>query len=259
MKFIATIILLLNLLSFANCQKRENKIENNSPVKSINNFDTKPLSKLFEAIKAKNVENVELKKDEIVVGKSKIKVLTTVEYDGSNQGKWIFAVKYDTKLIDENEMIFTVGSIGIGSDKNDAEETSVDEWIALFGTAFSELLTKAEGNTIGDFKVYSGLMGIRGEKPSQSWIDGSPAMNKKIISVLLPMIKKSNKEINALNLMLSVSPNGEITGECRLNNEVSQEILTELKKLKWGKSQTGYLFKQFYLLKKWQEVLKLRK
>ncbi len=250
MKFIAAIILLLNLLSFASCQKKENKLENTSSINSLNNFDAKPLSKLFEAIKSKNVENIELKKDEILVGRSKIKVITAVEYNGSNQGKWIFAARYDTKLTTTSETIFTVGSIGIGNDKNDAEETSIDEWMALFGKAFSEMLAKSEGETINGFKVYSGLMGIRGEKPSQSWIDGSSEMNKKIVSVLLPIINKSNEEINSLNLMLSVNPNGEVAGECRFNNEISQEVLTELKKLNWEKSQTGYIFKQFYLSKK---------
>lgn len=252
MKFITAIILILNLLSFVSCQKNEGKMEKSSSIKPSGDFESKPLSKLFEAIKSKGIENVELKKEEILVGKAKIKVITTVEYDGSNQGKWVYAARYETKLIDTSETTFTVGSIGIGSDKNDAEETSIDEWIALFGKAFSEMLTKVEGEIIGNFKVFSGLMGIRGEKPSQGWIDGSPQMNKKIISILLPIIKKSNKEINSLNLILSINPNGEIDGECRFNNEISQEILTELKKLNWEKSQTAYLFKQFYLLKKSQ-------
>lgn len=252
MKYIAAIILLLNFLSFASCQKNENKTENNLSSDLSSDLNTKPLSKLFQIIKSKQGENIELKEDEIVVGKSKIKVSTTVEFDGIKQGKWIFAARYDTKLVDTSETTFTVGSIGIGSDKNDAEETSIDEWIALFGTAFSEMLTKPKGTAINDFNFYSGLMGIRGEKPSQSWIDGSSEMNKKIINALLPIIRKSSKEMNSLNLMLSVNPNGEIAGECRFNNEISQEVLTELKKLNWEKSQTGYVFKQFYLLKKSQ-------
>lgn len=250
MKFLTTIIVLLGLLSFANCQKNEIKAENKSPNKSGNDLELKSLSKLFQAIKAKNVEDVELNENELRVGKSKVRVSVTVEFDDSNQGQWFFAARYDTRLIDTDETVFTVGSIGIGSDKSDAKETSIDEWGALFATAFAEMLAKSEGSTIGEFKVYSGLMGIRGEKPSQGWIDGSSEMNKKIINALLPIIKKSNKEINSLNLMLNVKQDGEVDGECRFNNEISQEVLTELKKLNWEKSQKGYLFKQIYLLKK---------
>jgi hypothetical protein len=246
MKFLVVIILFQSFLSFASCQKNEN----NSQIKSMSDLDTKSLSKLFQAIKAKNIENAELKKDEIVIGKTRIKVITTIEHDLSNQGKWIFAASYDTKLIDTNETVFTIGSIGIGSDRNDAEKTSIDEWIGLFGSALVEMLAKSEGIKIEDLHIYSGLMGIRGEKPSQSWLDGSPEMNKKIINVLLPIIKKSNKNIDSLNLILTVSKNGEVEGECRFNNEVSEEVLSELKKLSWGKNQTDFMFKQFYLIKK---------
>ncbi|CAN5289047.1 hypothetical protein BH10ACI1_BH10ACI1_03550 [soil metagenome] len=254
MKFLFTKILLLSLLLFTNCQNNEGKNENKSEVKSektsVNELEKKSLAKLYEAIKAKKNEDIELKEDEIRIGKAKVKVSTAIEFDGNRQGKWIFAARFDTKLIDTTEAVFTVGSIGIGEDKNDAVETSIDEWIGLFGTAFSEMLSKSEGIKVGGFKVFSGLMGIRGEKPSQGWIDGSPKMNEKILNALLPIIKKSNKEMNSINLMLTVNENGEIDGECKMNNEVSQDILNELKKLNWEKSSTGYLFKQFYLIKK---------
>lgn len=250
MKFIAAFILLLSLLSMANCQKTQTKTENKPQIKVADTLDNKSLAKLLEVIKSKNIQNVELKDAEIVVGKSTVKVATTVEHDVFNQGQWFFAVRFETRLIGTNETLFTVGSIGISNDKKDAEQTSIDEWIGVFGTAFADMLAQSREFTVGDFKIYSGLMGIRGEKPAKGWMDGSPEMGKKIINALLPLFNKSNKEINSLNLMVSVNPNGEVNGECRLNNEVSPEVLAELKKLNWEKSEVGYLLKQFYLLKK---------
>lgn len=254
MKLIAAIFLLLNFLTFASCQKTEVKSEikpiETPQTKSGSNLNTKSLTKLFELLKSKNIKDIEIKADEIRAGNSKIKVSTTVEHDVFNQDRWIFAARYETRLIDAGETLFTVGSVGIGSDKNDAEETSIDEWIGLFGTAFAEMLAKSNDLKIGGFDIYAGAMGIRGEKPAESWIDGSSAMNKKIIGALLPLIKKSNREITSLNLMLTVNQAGEIEGECRINNEVSAGLLAELKKLDWTKSQTLYMFKQFYLLRK---------
>lgn len=210
-----------------------------------------PLEKLYQVIKAeKNNANAELRADEIQIGTVKIKVLTTVEFDGAHQGKWIFAAKYETSLIDKKETVITLGSIGIGENKKDAAATSIDEWVALFGTSLSQMLAKSETGIVnGDFIIYPGLMGIRGEKPAQTWTDGSQEMNKKIINTLLPTIKKTNKEITTINLMIIVDKTS-VEGECRINNDVSEEVLTEIKKLDWKTSQTGYMFKQFYLIKK---------
>lgn len=251
MKLLAVIFLLLNILSSVSCQEKiDNKIENKSQVQPTDNLETKALAKIFDSIKNQKIEGAELKADEIVIGKTKIKVTAATEHDMSNQGGWIYAARFETKLFALQENVFTVGSIGIGKDRNDALQTAIDEWAAFFVTAFSEMLANQTGSEIAGFRIYPGLLGIRGEKPTPSWIDGSAEMNKKIINALMPVIKKSDREINSLNLMLSVTPNGDVDGECRINNEVSQEILAELKKLNWDKSQTGYLFKQFYLLRK---------
>lgn len=263
MKFLFRINLLLSLLLFVGCQKNDgqskSKVEDKPESKAVSELEKKSLLKLYESIKAKNIENLELKYGEIVIGKTKVQVSATVEFDGDRKGSWIFAARYDTRIIDTNETVFTVGSIGIGNDKKDAEETSIDEWIALFGKAFSEMLANSEGIIVGEFKVYSGLMGIRGEKPSSGWVNGSSEMNKKIVNVLLPIIKKSIKEINSINLLLTVNKNGEIDGECKINNEVSQELLNKIKKLNWDKNPTGYLFKQFYLIKKNKSSIILQK
>lgn len=213
------------------------------------NLEKDAMEKLF-AIIVKNNKNAELKDNQIFLGNKKIKVSVITEFDESNQGKYVFAGKFVTEIIDSKENSFSVGSIGIGEDRKDAVTTFIDEWIGLFGTAFSDMLANSNSIKVENYQIFSGLMGIRGEKPTNGWVNGSSEMNKKIISALLPIIKKSNKDLNATNLMITVSEKGEIDGECRLNNEVSQEVINELKKLKWDKGSSIYMFKQFYIINK---------
>lgn len=221
----------------------------NAPVGEL---EKKALAKLFEAVSnAKDGKDVELKADEIRIGKSKVKVSAALEFDAAHEGKWVFAVRFDTKLTDAKETIFTVGSVGIGTDRKDAVETSIDEWVGIFGAALARMLAKPDaGIVLDNFVVFPGLMGIRGEKPAASWIDGSPEMNKKIINAALPVIKKSRHEISSINLIITVDKTGGVNGECRINNEVSGELLDEIKKLDWKTGAKGYMFKQLYLIAK---------
>lgn len=212
------------------------------------NLNKIALTKLFDIVKSENKEAV-LGENEIVLGKDRIQVKVTIENELEDEKDYIIAARFDTKLTRMDENIFTVGSIGIGVDKKDAEETVVDEWIGLFGVALGNLL-QDKAIKIDNLKVYSSLMGIRGQKPSNSWIDGSPEMTKKIVNTLATLIKKQNKEINSINLIIAVSQEGEIQGECYLNNEVSREVFDKIKELNWTKGDSPYMFKQFYLIKK---------
>ena len=177
---------------------------------------------------ANNNQNVELKDGKIISGKKVIEVSVVTEHSLEKDGKWIFAGRFETKLTENEVNNFTVGYIGIGDNKQDAINTSIQEWLNLFGTALEGMILNSESVLKFDnFKVFAGNTGIRGNPPIHSWNNGSEEMNRKIIAQLLPLIKKINKDINFINLMLTVNEKGEIDGECRINNEVSQEIIAE--------------------------------
>jgi hypothetical protein len=241
-------ILVLSLLLFVGCQNNESKSEAKS-VKE-DSLDKKAIAKLYEVVReAKSGKDVELNENQIRVDKIKIRVTTNVEFDNSREDKWIFAARFDTQIVDVQETKITIGSIGIGKDREDAVNTSIDEWLALFGTSLSQLFSKSEMTiTMDNFEIYPGLAGIRGEAPSE--VSGSSKEGqKRIIEKLLPILKKSSKELSSINLMLNVSKTGIVDGECRINNQISQEALNEIKKLEWKVSETGYIYKQFYLVK----------
>lgn len=256
MKTILKVFLLSNLLFVTVCSTNSqtiitaNKQLTSNKDSNSNELNKKALTKLYAEI-AKENQNAEIKNDEILVGESKIKVSVVPEQELKRDGKFIFAAKFDIKLSDNKDTLFTVGSVGIGNDQSDAYETVLDEWIGLFGTSFAQLFANSKTRiSVGNFTVFPGLMGIRGEKPANNWIDGSAEMNKKIINSLLSIIRKSNKEVTSVNLLLTADESGIISGECRVNNEISQAIMDELKKLDWKTDSSSYMFKQYYLIKK---------
>lgn len=246
--------ILIFVLSFNGCLGNElNSSEKTSTQPQstyIDKTQNKTLFKLYDFLKLQGVKNVALNGDEIKIGDKKLNVSVSTEFSGAKENKWIFAAGFITKLIDSSEEVFTVGSIGIDDSEESAIDTAIEEWLGIFGTALSKMLQESKEVSIENFKIYSGLMGIRGEKPTTDWLNGSDKMSKKIITALLPTIKNEGKKMNSINLIVVVNEQGEINGECGLNNRVNEEIIELLKNLNWEKSATGYIFKQFYLVKK---------
>lgn len=250
MIFLASLFLINACSSNSQTITVDNKNLTSGENSTSNDLNKEALTKLYKLILEKN-QNAELKNDEIIINNSKIKVLVVPEQELKRDGDWIYAARFDVNLINSKETQFIVGSVGIGNNQKDAVATAIDEWIGLFGTAFSQMFASSKNKlTIENFKVYPGLMGIRGEKPSQNWIDGSPEMSKKIINALLPIIKKSNEEIISINLLFTADKTGITSGECKINNEASQEVIEALKKLDWKSTSGLYMFKQYFLLEK---------
>lgn len=215
---------------------------------SAQTIDLKKLAvkKLHETIKSdRNDAGVELKDDHLYVDGKLIKISTTVENDLVRNGVFIFAVKFDTSLA--GDRTFSVGSIGVGKDRNDAIETSVNEWVDYFGKAFARMLAGLVTKTTGDLEFYPGFMGVRGELP-EGWLNGTNEMHDKFINVLTPLLRKTTGDPISVSIMVTNS-DGVLTGECRINNEISTKLLDELKKLDW-RTDKSFIFKQFYLVKR---------
>ena len=233
-----TKILLLNMFLLIGCQSNESK-SNAKPMKE-DGLNEKAITKLYDVVrKAKDHEVIKLNGNEIDTGKIKIKVNTGVEFDNKKDDKWIFATRFETVIFGKEQTKVTIGSIGIGADREDAIETSINEWIALFGTSLSQIFSKSDMTIeTENFEIFPGFAGIRGQAPTE--VSGSEKKGqKRIIETLLPILKKSSKNLTSINLVLTVSNTGVVDGECKINNEISQEALDRIKKLEWKGSETG--------------------
>ena len=111
------------------------------------------------------------------------------------------------------------------------------------------MLKDSSSIVLSDKKVFPGLMGIRGDLPGSTWLRGDDNMTKKIISKIGNRIHPKTDEITSININVMVNNKGTIDGECRLNNQDSEALLSDLKQLDWPPSEKGFLFKQFYLVK----------
>lgn len=208
------------------------------------------LEKLYKMVNEDTDRSARLRNGEIYLGQKRIKVSSSVEHDQSQGDAYIFAVRFDTTFVDTNPEVITISSIGIGKDKKDAMEASVDEWVNYFGKALSRMLAAYDTNLREGLGFYPGFMGVRGKLPSKTWLDGTWEMNRKLIEVINPVVKKEKRNLISVNLMIVVEKGGAVGGECTINNVVSQELMDELKKMEWKAGPETYLFKQSFMIKR---------
>ena len=200
--------------------------------------------------KIRNLPNTKFTGKRIVIGDSTITLKTNTEFNGQKAGNWFYTAAFSTLCNFGQAEDIIVGSIGIGSSASEAQEVCLQEWFATFGTAFTNMLHDSSGIALSNTRIFPGLMGIRGNLPEKTWLKGDDAMTKKIISKINSEIHPEINKITAININIMISSKGTIDGECRLNNQVSEALLENLKLLDWPSPEKGFLFKQFYLIKK---------
>lgn len=250
MKSIITSILSLSIL--LSCTNSTSTAKDNetvySQVATSDSMEKVALQHLFDKIS--KLPKVSFKDNEILIGDSSIRLKINAEFDGQKEGKWIYVANIATFFKADKEVLINVGSIGIDSNKDEAKNVSIQEWFAVFGIPFTNMLNDEKSISVSNMKVFSGLMGIRGNLPENTWLKGDEEMTKKIISQILPQIKNKAGDIIPIDIKLMIGINGITDGECRVDNQISIPLLNDLKQLNWPSSEEGFMFKQFYLVKK---------
>jgi hypothetical protein len=248
MKSIITSILSLYIL--LSCTNSTSTTEDDetgkSQVATSDSTEKVALQHLFDKIS--KLPEVRFKDNEILIGDTSIRLKINVEFDGQKEGKYIYATNIATFYKASKETQINVGSIGIGSNKEEAINVCIQEWFAVFGIPFTNMLNGDKSISVSNMKVFSGLMGIRGNLPENTWLKGDDEMTKRIISQIQSQIKNKAGDVIPIDIKLMIGKNGVTDGECRIDNQVSIQLLNDLKQLNWPSSEEGFMFKQFYLV-----------
>lgn len=178
-----------------------------------------------------------------------LRVNPVSEHAGEEQGKFISAVRFEVTLDGTKEDKLTFGAIGVGDSAQNAREVAVHDWYMGFGAALFDAIAGVPTSLkLSGFSVYPGFMGVRGDI-GKNWVDGSNEMHLKILSALTGVMPKSGTLVHTLDLKIVVLHDGTVEGECRLNGTPSDQVFSALKKLPWPSSESGYMFKQAYVVR----------
>src|SRR5215218_3994922 len=245
---IVSILGLCILLSCSNSTSTKDKEMSQPKVATSDSTEIIALQHLFDKVNKSHKAN--FKGNEIIIGDTSIRLKIHVEFDGQKENKWVYAANIGTFYKAHDETQVDIGSIGIGSNRDEAMNVCIQEWFASFGIPFTNMLNGDKSIEVSNMKVFSGLMGIRGNLPENTWLKGDDEMTKRIVSQIQPQIKSANSDIIPIDIKLLIGKNGISGGECRIANKVSEQLLGGLKQLSWPSSEQEFIFKQFYLIHK---------
>lgn len=212
------------------------------------------LQKLYYRLKEGGVAEgtVSLKKDQIQLGDTIIRLKIKVEYQGKKEAQDIYAANYMTTIVlptGQNVEIDN-GVIGMGPAPQDAFKNCVQDWMNVLGVPLVNLMHKENGFNIDNLNVYAGLMGIRGSMPGNTWLKGDEVMLRRIFSGIGQLVKSNKDKIVPVDIKLLVEKGKVVSGDCRLGNIVSFELLKKMKALPWPAGSQKFIFSQFYLVEK---------
>ena len=210
------------------------------------------LHRLYNSFKDGGVAGgtISLKKDLIQLGDTIIRLKIKVEYQGRKEAQNIYAANYMTTLVMSTGQNIEIdnGVIGIGSTPQDAFKNCVQDWMNVLGTPLINLLQKKNGFNLDNMNVYAGAMAIRGSMPANTWLKGDQAMSRRICSGIAQLVKSNKDKIVPVDIKVLVEKGKVVSGECRLGNIVSFELLKKMKALPWPASAQKFIFSQFYLV-----------
>jgi hypothetical protein len=182
------------------------------------------------------------------VGGHSVDLVPVVESQVPKQGKSIVAMRIGVVVDGVQRPEATFGAIGIADTPQEAIALALGEWYLGFALPlFQAVGEKNPSLVITDYDIFAGTLGLRGTA-AQGWVDGSDAMNRKVLDVVMPAV--SRQDFVALDLKVMVPPAGQPQSECRINSVVSPEIASRLIALDWPRTADGYMFKQAFVLKK---------
>jgi hypothetical protein len=108
-----------------------------------------------------------------------------------------------------------------------------------------------EPQKIGSFLVYGGPIGIR-EGEGSPFVPLSKEQEKQLLERLDPFIRgmeHSPGQLHSISLTVMVQ-DGTTRGECRLDRDISPELLKAIQSFSWTQHGAVYIFKQFYVLQR---------
>lgn len=207
------------------------------------------MDSLFQMFQRHNVDELAVvrKKDFIQVGLEKVSVKVDVEFEGMDQGQYIYAAKYTTRYSGKDPIDLEFGAIGMGAAKQEAMTVSIMEWQQQWGYTFSQFLLdrkSATPNSKGD--LYESMLGIRGTFPGNVGIFGDSTNTQRIVNAISDYLPKDG--VVGINLLVAVEDHRDPGGQCWINNVETPEAIEKILELDWPESDSGYIAKYYYIL-----------
>gem|GEM_PF-5606939 len=170
------------------------------------------------------------------------------DFDDEKDGRYLYSAKITTTCsIFKQSSTLEYQSVGIGANREEAVTTCMREWFGAFAVALIRVVLGTANFTINGKRFYSGLMGVRGNVPPNTWVDGTDRMAAQVVASVFPVIGLSQGVLTPLDVKLVVEKE-EIKVNCLIGSIVSKAAADRLQTLPWPEVEQPFMFKQYYIM-----------
>ncbi|WNM63693.1 DUF6348 family protein [Candidatus Nitrospira neomarina] len=196
------------------------------------------------------VPSMTVRGSEVEIAGHRLRITPVSERVLRTEGQFISAARFEIALDSRKQNELIAGSIGISSDSADnATSNAVVEWYVAFGSPIlRSIADRSPDLTVGNFRVYTGALLVRGQAPDEL-ISGQVITPDKVLKAISDTLPRVNAKVHSVQIMVVVAPDGPITGECRVDSQLSAIAFASLQQLSWPKGLTPYMYKQSYVLR----------
>jgi hypothetical protein len=201
----------------------------------------------------------------VSVGEHELVVDVEIEHAEVHDGKHILAAALSLSLDGRAMPAFTSGVIGVGRDAADARETALYEWLGQYGAPiafavaareFPDRKTMPKGDTgaaafyiplrVDGLLWFSSPVGLRGGSSAAETLTSDPFVLHlaETIASLVPR----EPGYHTLTVQVSVEASGVVDAGCRIDGAASPELMAIVAALDWPPGDSGYMYKQFFVL-----------
>lgn len=199
---------------------------------------------------SESVPSMTVRGAEVEIAGRRLRITPVSEQVLRTEGQFISAARFEIALDGRKQDELIAGSIGISSDSADnATNNAVVQWYMAFGSPIlRSIADRSPDLTVGNFRVYTGALLVRGQAPDEL-ISGQVITPDKVLKAILAALPRVDGNFHSVQIMLVVAPDEPITGECRVDTQLSAIALASVQQLSWPKGLTPYMYKQSYVFR----------
>lgn len=199
---------------------------------------------LAASARASNLE-VRATGNRVIFEREEFELDVRIENEGRRASQWLVGIAVTVTSTSGGRLV--AGSVGVGTDRTDALDTAVDEWVQLAGVAIVRGVVLKERSSeryeLPGLVAYPGATGFRGAE-EVAWSTNERA---RLLELLAPLLGHLDPgRLHSISLTLQIDANQAVGGDCRLDDTASPELLQAAKQFQWPVG--SYIFKQYYVV-----------
>jgi hypothetical protein len=201
----------------------------------------------------------------VTVAGTQVSVETRINNRLQQANQHILAAEFDVSVGGIRSPELRAGVVGIGDSPDGARDSAIEEWVAQYGIPIGFAVAARLGasgpparedetakfyamQVVDGQTLFHGLPGLRGAAKQPDTVVSDEFLRRVAEAVVASMRQRtSSGRYRSGTVQLVVHGSSVTGGECRIDGEISPDVLKALSSWTWPEGAPSYMFKLFFV------------